>query len=243
MKKQSYILLLVFLLLSPVLMAEVVTLRTGKIIVGELLLQNEDVVIIRTKNGTRYQYPANEILSIREETTKKNKELQQGQKRAEQKVNLSFQLSGGAVYVPELGWGGQLAADWMIGTKTIQNKRIFLGGALGYRAKWVNDATYSFLPLQAVVAMPLIDAHHAPVLGVRLGYGFALNKHTKGGISAGIDVAWNYTINPRTDFQFGVYAEWQQAKTDVKQIINGIEYTNHIGSNFIAMGIKMAILF
>lgn len=244
MRKHSLILLLFFLLLSPILRAEVVTLRTGKTIQGEILLHNEEVVIILTKNGTRFQYPTNDVLSIsKEDNDKKKEDKQIDNKHHVRRVNFSFQVSGGAACVPELGWGGQMAADFRIGTMTIQDKRIFLGGAIGYRAKFVNKTTYSFLPLQAVVSMPLIDHMHAPVLGMSIGYGFALNKETQGGICAGTELVWQYTINPQRDFQLGIFAEWQQAKTDVLQNINGIDYINHIGCNFIAMGIKMAMLF
>ena len=46
-----------------------IVLNSGTRIEGEILLQNNDVVIIKKKDGTRYQYPRNEVTSILEETT------------------------------------------------------------------------------------------------------------------------------------------------------------------------------
>lgn len=242
LRRLAYILLLFFLLLSPTIWAEVVTLRTGKTITGEILLQNEEVVIIRTKNGTRYQYPTAEILSISHEDTTKSA-TQETQKQTPRPIDIRFQASGGAVYASELGWGGQIAADFMLGTKKIQDKRIFFGAGIGYRAKFLNHTTYSFLPLQAIISMPLLDQKHAPVVGISIGYGFALNHSTQGGICTAAELAWNYAINPQSDLQLGAYAEWQQAQLDVIQTINGNEYINHMGCNFLTIGIKLAISF
>ena len=242
LRKLAYILSLVFLLLSPTIWAEVVTLRTGQTITGEILLQNEEVVIIRTKSGTRYQYPATEILSISQEKTAQSSS-QEAKKRSPRPIDIRFQASGGAVYASELGWGGQMAVDFMLGTKKIQDRRIFLGAGIGYRAKFLNHTTYSFLPLQAIVSMPLLDQTHAPVLGMSIGYGFALNPSTQGGICTAAELAWNYTISPQTDLQLGAFAEWQQAQLDVIQTINGNEYITHMGCNFLAIGVKLAISF
>ena len=44
--------------------AETVTLRSGKVITGTILIQNDEVVIIRDANGARHQYPAAEVLSV-----------------------------------------------------------------------------------------------------------------------------------------------------------------------------------
>ena len=91
------------LLLSPMLWAEVVTLRTGQMVKGEVLLQNEEVVIVRTKNGMRYQYPASEVVSIRAEELAAKEDEVAGKKRNVRAVNMRFQLHSGAVYVPQMG--------------------------------------------------------------------------------------------------------------------------------------------
>ena len=64
MNKTKYILLIGLLLLSVVSMAEVIVLRSGQRVVGEIVLQNDEVVIVRGENGMRYQYPMNEVSSI-----------------------------------------------------------------------------------------------------------------------------------------------------------------------------------
>ena len=231
------------MLLSPILMAEVVTLRSGQIIKGEIILQNEEVVIIRNSNGMRYQYPMNEVVNIQKEEQKATTQEASTDTQPKKKiVSLSAQAMGGALYVPYLGWGGFAGADLMIGAN-LMNKKVFLGGGIGYRAKVVEKEAYSFIPLQVCVSSLLGEKQSAPVVGLNVGYGFATNAGTQGGICVGADMGWSFEINHETRLVLGLNAEWQQAQTDVEQIIEDKKYTNHMGVNFITVGAKIAILF
>jgi hypothetical protein len=239
MKHLLHILLL--LVLSCPSFAELVTLRSGQIVRGEIVLQNDEVVIIRTNNGMRHQYPASEVVSIRS-----NESIVAEQTVATtpiRPVNIALQLHGGVLVVPELGTGGQFGLDFMIGSRAIQGKRMFVGGSVGYRAKVIGSTTYSFVPLLAHLQLPLTEQKHAPLLGMSIGYGFAANKHDQGGICLSANFGGSYLINQQASLQYGVYAEWQQAQTDVVQYIDNIPYTNHMGCNFLAIGVKFAVLF
>ena len=44
--------------------AEVIVLRSGKTIKGDILLSNDEVVIVRQKDGSRFQIPTAEVLRI-----------------------------------------------------------------------------------------------------------------------------------------------------------------------------------
>lgn len=243
MNRLTFILLLL-LLFSVSTWAEVVTLRSGQTIKGELLLQNDEVVIIRAKNGMRYQYPTQEVVSIRDDNAPHQPTTTDNQHATNVRpVNIALQAHGGAVYLPQLGWGGQFGADVMIGSRAIKGTRMFVGGGIGYRAKAIGGTTYSFIPLQAYLSAPLTDQKHAPLLGMNIGYGFSANKHTQGGICVGATFGGSYLINQQASLQYGIYAEWQQAQTDVTEYIDDTPYTNHVGCNFIAIGAKMVILF
>ena len=166
MNKTKYILLIGLLLLSVVSMAEVIVLRSGQRVVGEIVLQNDEVVIVRGENGMRYQYPMNEVSSIgmEEEIVVEENEEVEVKKKA---VSLRLQAMGGALNAPLVGWGGQVGADLMVGANLLEN-RLFVGGAVGYRAKVVEKETYSFIPLQVCVSSVLSEAR-AAVLGMNVG--------------------------------------------------------------------------
>ena len=224
-------------------MAEVVVLRSGQSVKGEIVLQNEDVVIIRSSNGMRHQYPMNEVLSIQKEEPKIVAVEEAASAQVKKKtVSLSAQAMGGAVYVPYLGWGGYAGADLMIGAN-LMNKKVFLGGGVGYRAKVVEKEAYSFIPLQVCMSSVLGDKQNAPAVGLNVGYGFAANAGTQGGICVGADFGWSFQVNQETRVVLGLNAEWQQAQTKVEQTIEDKTYTNYMGVNFITFGAKVAIHF
>ena len=246
MNKTKYILLIGLLLLSVVSMAEVIVLRSGQRVVGEIVLQNEEVVIVRGANGMRYQYPMHEVSSISAEENvveEENKEVEVKEKF----FSLRLQAMGGALYVPQKGWGGQAGADLVVGASLLEN-RLFVGGAVGYRAKVIEKDAYSFIPLQVCVSS-VLNEERAAVLGLNMGYGFATNKNTQGGIFVGTELGWRFEINDDTCLLLGLNAEWQQAKTDVVEtIVNPMnheqnEYINHMGVNFISFGARLAVQF
>lgn len=245
LKKRRYILLIIALILSSISKAEVIVLNSGTRIEGEILLQNNDVVIIKKKDGTRYQYPRNEVTSILEETNESDIITEKNTKdiESERRLALNFQVQTGAVYLLHDGWGGQIGADLMIGSKEIEGSPIFIGGSIGYRAKILLDKNYSFIPLQVVLAMPLIKRQHSPHASISIGYGFLTDKTGKGGLCLGACGGWNYQFNTNSSLQLGVYAELQQTKTNITEIINNLEYTSFKASSFVSIGATIGIKF
>ncbi len=251
MNKTKYILLIGLLLLSVVSMAEVVVLRSGQRVQGEIILRNSEVVIIRANNGMRYQYPMGEVRAITmdEDETELQAEDESNVSREQSAVSLRLQAMGGALYLPDMGWGGYAGADLVVGANVLEGKRMFVGGEVGYRAKIVSDKTYSFIPLQAVVSSILTDQRHSPTVGINIGYGISTNKKVQGGICAGAELGWHYLVDENTSIVLGLSVEWQQAKADVVEAIlnpstlEEVYYTNHKGVNFITFGAKVAILF
>ncbi len=236
--------LIIALLLSSIMKAEVVVLNNGHRIQGEILLQNEEVVIIKKKDGTRYQYPRSEVVAIQENstivTTQEEDTIVDIPIRP---VALRTQLHGGAVYLPNKGWGGQIGVDLLIGSKEIAGKPMFIGGSIGYRAKILQETSYSFVPIQAVICMPLHARQHAPHIGMSIGYGISTSKTTKGGICLNANTGWTYRISDNSSLLLSCFAEWQQTQTQIIETINNQNYTNYIGANFITIGASASIQF
>ena len=244
LKSYKYILLLVNILLSSVMMAETVVLKSGSKIQGEIVLKNEDVVIIKKKDGTRFQYPQNEIQAILEDSfidsSIDNNKQELSLHRA---VAVRVQTYGGAVYLPNKGWGGQIGADLIVGTKQIGSTPIFVGGSVGFRTKLISEKNYTFIPLQAVVSMPLSTKSHAPYIGMTVGYGCSTSKTTKGGICLSASAGWTYQVNPNLALLLSASAEWQNTQTEIIESIDGEKYKNHMGGNFISIGATIGIQF
>ena len=225
--------------------AEVVVLRSGQQIKGEMLLNNDEVVILRQKNGLRYQYPKTEVVAIKEDTeevtTEENTNI-----TPQKSVAIRATAAGGAAYIPHVGWGGTMEAHLMVGTQRLFGQPFFLGGSIGYRGVFNGDNTYSWIPLQLALQYPIAyqpTMRHRPLLGASFGYSFATNKQWGGGLCAGVDFGWWYQINTNSNLSIALTAQWQQTQINIKETINNIEYTNHIGCNILGIGIKVGIQF
>lgn len=233
------------------LMAEVVVLRSGQRVQGEIMLRNSEVVIIRASNGMRFQYPMSEVSGITMDENETELQTEKGDNvsRKQSAVSLRLQAMSGALYMPDMGWGGYAGADLMVGANVLEGKRMFVGGGVGYRAKIVSDRICSFIPLQAAVSSIFTDQRHSPIVGIHIGYGISTNKKVQGGICAGAELGWHYLVDENTSIVLGLTTEWQQAKMDVVEAIvypstqEVKEYINHKGVNFITFGAKIAILF
>ena len=244
MKRLLCLWLLLAIYVSSV-QAEVVVLRSGQQVKGEILLNNDDVVILRRKDGSRYQYPKAEVISIQTEVA----ELVTMDSTVvipSKKVSLRLTAAGGAAYIPHCGWGGTMDAQLMMGTHKLLDKPIFLGGSIGFRSTFKDENTYSWIPLQLVFQSPLSyhsNTQHHPLFGASFGYSFATNKQWGGGICAGVDLGWWYRFNDKSSLSIALTAQWQQAQIDVIASINGLDYTNHMECNIVGIGLKVGVQF
>ncbi len=242
------ILILCLLWIATALSAEVVILKSGKRYTGEIIFQNEEVVILRDATGTRFQCPRADIRSIGEAQMEETPMLTQIANSdiqiSARKVSLSIEAAGGAVTMPQSSWGGYVTADFLIGTRRVMGKNILLGGAVGYAGVFLADKTYSFIPLQVVARIPIIDAQHAPQINFSAGYGIATSKNYKGGLHAAIDLCYRYQMTEKSAVLLGVNVFFQQTSLSVIEEHGEGQYENPMaGRCFVGIGAKCAIVF
>lgn len=237
-------LLSIFLLCAQ---AETIVLRTGARVKGTILMQNEEVLIVRDTEGARFQFPRADVAEIvagdapvAEETAQTGEEPEI---RTAKKVSALLEISGGAALRPNEAAGGGVGADLIIGTHHIGSRHIFIGGGLGYHGVFLGAEKYNFLPVQAALRLPLVEGKHAPVFGVSLGYGVALSKNYAGGLYTGMDFGYRCQLNPKTAVAVVAFARFQQAKVDVVEVIDGMEFVNRTGRNLVTPGLKLALYF
>lgn len=269
MRKQPIIRCLLCLLLlagTTLASADVIRLKSGKTIEGTILLQNDEVVLIRDTTGTRYQYPVSEIVNDNEnEKGTKNKEtdslttsgpvsLTQGESletvNTGKKVTMGISVFGGGMAMPTMitgdntspQMGGHAGADIMVGTAKLFGRRIFLGGSVGFQVFFSGKQPYYFIPLKFRAEAPLMNTKHAPMLGMGLGYGFGL-QNVKGGFCADILFGWRYAYSQKGAFFMGVFTDFQGAQLTLTETVSDKEYTSTAYRNLCGFGAKMALYF
>ncbi len=226
--------------------AETLILRTGARVKGEILFQNEEVVIIRNAEGARFQYPRAEVQEILMVDPVEEVEVVEETKAeisTSKKVAISLELGGGAACIPNSAVGGGFSVDFLVGSHHIGQRHIFLGAGLGYHGMFIGAEKYNFLPIQLALRLPLLEQKHAPLFGMALGYGIALSKDYKGGIYAGLDFGYRYQINEKTALAVVASAQFQQAKIAATEIVDGSTFTNYTGRYLVSPELKLIVMF
>jgi len=246
MKRPVYI---AFLLCLCVLCAraETIVLRTGARVKGTVVLMNDDVVIVRNAEGARFQYPRADVQEVIKDEVPAEQEaetkVEEVEIKTRKKVTVVLELSGGAAVNPNEAAGGAVGADLIVGNHHIGNRHILIGGGLGYHGLFIGGKVYNFLPIQVALRVPFMEAKHAPFFGASLGYGIALGKEYLGGIYAGIDFGYRYQISPKTALAVVAFAQFQQAKINTTVSVEGADFVNKVGRNFLTPGVKVALYF
>ena len=226
--------------------AEVVVLRSGQTVKGEILLNNEEVVILRQKDGLRYQYPQTEVVSITIEDPMLTAVIPAEAPRPKV-IDICLSAYGGVAFVPYKGTGATAEVHAMVGSHNLLNRQMFLGGSVGYRGVFIGEQTYSWIPLQLVLQFPIANSPspqaHRPLVGGSLGYALATNKEWGSGVCADIHVGWWYQVSERSSLSLALKAQWQQSAITVVETIQETQYTNHIGCSILTLGVSFGIHF
>lgn len=250
MKKVSLIWLAV-LVCALSLRAETVVLRSGKQVSGQIVVQNEQVIILRDATGARFQFPMSEVEKVLGEPSARENADEQNpaetpvtaQSNSSKKAAMILELSGGTIYENNHQWGGYEAVDLVIGSRKLGERIVTLGGAIGYMGAQIQSQRLNFLPICLALRMPVLEGTHQPLVGLNLGYGVALSKSYMGGLHAGLDIGYRYHPHSGVIVSAGLNVRFQQSTLPVQETINNTIYANHAGRNLVALGIKLGLLF
>ena len=236
-----YILLL--LVVSAALSAETINLRlsTGQIITGEVVFENEEVVIVRTADGARYQYPKTDVQLIDDAEAQLNNEQTETETTHRQKVGVQIHVGGGAAMLPRKAWGGNANAKLAIGAVNMFDRRIFLGGSVAVNVNMLMSQAFTFIPLCLEAQIPLVNADIAPYIGMSIGYGFAANKQAKGGMAAAVDLGYRFQTRGKAVVLLALNVNLQQARLTVTENYEGNTYDYYSGRLLLSLGAKLAV--
>lgn len=227
-----------------------VLFHSGRVVVGEIVLRNEDVVIVKDSYGSRFQFPMTDVVEITEvndkETSQKKEEEEITSRKATnvKRTSLGIHVAGGIV---NLGGsiGGAVAADFRLGANNLGGRRIFLGGQVGYRGLMVEKKVYSIIPIDVVTEIPLIQGDHVPMVGANIGYGIGVGGGMRGGVNAGLSFGYRYHFSRTGAFHIGLEAEVQQlaASSHTIEVEPGQKFHSDSGRTAVMGMLTLGILF
>lgn len=225
-----------------------IVFRSGRVVTGEIVQQNSEVVIVKDSYGARFQYPMSDVEQITKVEEHKEAKEESVEEISSRKVtntkrtSLGIRVAGGVMSLDGTT-GAAVAADVRLGANNLAGRRIFLGGQVGYRAMMVESKVLSVIPIDAVLELPLIQGNHTPMIGANIGYGIGIGF--LGGVNAGLSFGYRYHFSRTGAFHIGLEAEVQQmASAPHTVIVDTDQKFTSTGGRTAVMGLlTLGVLF
>ncbi len=213
-----------------------ITLKTGEVYSGEIILQNDEIILIRTTSGERFQFPVFQVKSITK-ISDKTEEIQRNDISSDEilpyQSNHNFcsiiEVSG-AASSGKNSFSNSASGEMTLsfGTRMIAGKSLFFGGGAGVSI--VNNSTtnekINFVPVfLRFQSNNLMRWRSSPYLSLDAGYAFPLKTTMSGGLFAKLSGGIVHRLSFNTSVQFGIFARIQNFYGNLSEIRNGSIYT------------------
>ena len=243
MRLRLFLLYILTLLTYPVL-AERITLKTGKQLFGTIVAQTDEVLLVQTQDGVRYQLLRSDVLSVDARQASDTTIIPAPRNEDYRAVAVRLNVTGGAAVGRDEKASGMFAADLQVGSRRIGTYPVFLGGSVGYTGIFGHPLAH-FIPLQAVVSvpLPLRGQQGAGVeTGISLGYGLATRKGYSG-LTGSVNAGYRFPLSGQTNLIIGGSIRFLQTQRERTEILDGNDYTHAVGQVLWLMGANLCLQF
>jgi hypothetical protein len=213
-----------------------ITLKTGEVYSGEIILQNDEIILIRTTSGERFQFPVFQVKSITK-ITDKTGEIQENDHSTDKILPYQsdhnfcsiIDISGATSSIKN-SFNNSTSGDITLsfGTRNIAGKSLFFGGGAGFSI--INNSStnemLNFVPVfMRFQSNNLMRWRTSPYLSLDAGYAFPLRNTMSGGLFAKLTGGIVHRLSFNTSVQFGIFARIQNFYGNLSEIRNGSIYT------------------
>jgi len=227
-----------------------ITLKSGEVYSGEIVAKTTEMVMIKTSNGTRYQFQLSEVNKIEKrpdnQTSVENIKNQNQNISTENNFCGNIELSAGISNAKNsFSLCPTTELSMIFGNKRVLGKDIFMGLGIGYNITLLsqNSNPISFLPLFLRLQSTLTKNRTAPFIGIDAGYAFGLTSDFGGGPLVKISLGVTRKLSYKTTIYCGIFA-------GVNSITGKITETNELGTfsyighnSMINFGLKFGFQF
>lgn len=233
---------------SPLL--DRITLNTGEVYIGEIVVKTADMVMIKIFDGTRYQFQLTEVKQIEKiaADSKSSKQSVNYVNPVQSQGNFSGQLEftggiSGARYAFTSALNEQFSLTF--GNKQAFGRNLFLGVGVGYNNTFIESTSTSMgmIPVFVRIQNTLTKDRTAPYIGLDAGYSFSIIPDFKGGTLLKFSFGLTHRLNYKTSFIVGIYG-------GLNQIYGPLVETNNLGSfsysgntSMLNLGVKTGLQF
>jgi hypothetical protein len=215
---------------------DIVILKTGNTYIGNIILQNDDIVLLQADSGERFQFLLSAIKEIKKGALSAEPDGKNANGDAEmidmsENDNLRMQIdvSGGASFADKaFGLSPSVQASLLLAIDKLFDKPLTAGFGLGYHAILLKEneaiSPTPFLPLFVHLQYNFSKAKHHPFIGFDAGYALALSEEYKGGLNTKISAGYAYNITHKTTFYAGLFYGLQGISTNLREEFNNEAY-------------------
>ena len=236
LKKCNHIWLILLLLMSAALThAEVVRLKSGEQVQGSIVFENEEVIVIKKTDGSRFQYLKQEVEAVLPDEAFQAPKEEQTKAKTQNPVTALLQLSG-AVNFPlsDIMISPGVAVDLFLLSRPLPLNRdngddgahCAIGGGIGYQLAGshflpIQLRTDFYIPCATAWKAHRIKRAREAVIGLGIGYGVGLYPDHKGGLRADLSAGWRWFVgNNGKALAFTFFANCQQAHISNQIVTN-----------------------
>ncbi len=225
-----------------------ITLHSGDVYVGEILMNTPEIIMLRTQNGSRYQFQQSEIKKIEKEISPNVESIETTDIIKEQTdFALIIELAAGTSQAPNcFDWSPNVQAAFILGNKKAFNENLFWGLGIGYNSSFVPTQTQPtvFLPLFGRVQSTLSKKRTSPFVGMDCqDMLLPFNTNYKGGFLVKVSGGISHRITYKSTFFAGVFAGVQTFSGTRSEKIGSDTFFYYGETSMKSLGLKVGLLF
>lgn len=221
--------LIILLLIFPFVFAfsqeklqDIVILKNGEKYKGEIVLKNDEILLLKTEDGKRFQFQMSDVEKTGRQMVKEdNKETLDANNFDRGNFSGLFQVGGGFFSAPNtiLKNGQKMNISLAFGSRKAFSTNAFVGAGAGFEGLFISrvDSTVSFLPVFLQTKIPLNNKKICPVIGSKIGYDFTLNDLYKGGILFDVSGGIHFKLSDTSSALVELFGNVHQVKGKVTE--------------------------
>lgn len=208
-----------------------VTLKTGEVYIGEIVVKTDEIVMLKTRNGTRYQFQMTEVKQIEKVPESKLSNAPDAttiltNEQPEGNFSGQLDLSGGIASANgAFVTSPNAQISFTFGNRKVLGKDLFVGIGAGNEYVFYdsNNSVIILVPVFLRIQSILTKEKTAPFIGMDAGYAFTSSNNFGGGPLVKLSFGLFHKISYKTAFYAGITAGITSISADLTQ-------TNELGS-------------
>ncbi len=226
-------------------MRDVVILKNGEKIHGEIVSVSDEILILITEDGKRFQFQLSEISSLEKEVISQKNDTKPNHNQG----NFAgiAELNGGITKASstEIPASPTMALSLAFGSKNAFKSNVFLGLGVGYETILTKDKSQSmsFLPVFLQIHKTLSENKIAPFVASNLGYAFKMNENYGGGAYFKLSGGVNFQITQKSAFNIGIFGKIQKISGTIIENNNLGEFVTEGNTKMFSTGLSAAFIF